>query len=357
MDQCDGVNSEPHVFDSTGTCIYCGYYNPNHEEPCSHPHTHKEWDGCYWEDICDDCGEVVDSGEEHDYETISCVYYSGSLHKRTVECTVCGAQMDYYDYHSRENHYEPYNGTQHTVYTYCEECDSQIGSSSRENHTITTTNWTSYNETQHRRGQACSKCGYGDYEYADHTFTYGAWESYDTNQHRRKVTCSICGYTGYEYADHELVHGEWQYHSDTQHKKTVSCSCGYSQTQYEPHTLEVESVTPSTGTQHTKNLKCACGYTKTETEAHTFTTGEWASISDTQHGRTKTCACGYSTTEKADHEYTVGEYHEYCKGQGGQPANRLLHQRFIHQNDRHDRIAHDESALADRGQRRAADLL
>ena len=309
MDQCGGVNSEPHVYDSTGTCTLCGYYDPNHTEPCSHPYTTRERSGCYWEDVCDDCGEVVDSGESHDYEYTSYEYYSGTYHKRIGVCTVCGARTEEINRHNRETRYESVNATQHNRILYCDLCDHQIGTATLENHTITSTGWTSYNETQHRRGQACSKCGYGDYEYADHSFTYGAWENYyDTNQHRRTVTCSVCGYTGYEYADHDLVHGAWQYLSDTQHKKTISCACGYSRTQYAPHAPEVESVTSLSDTQHEKHLKCACGYTKTETEAHTFTTGEWASISDTQHGRTKTCACGYSATEKADHEFIVGEW-------------------------------------------------
>ena len=52
------VLMEEHTF-RNGECIYCGY-----EDVCYHDWTYREWDGCYWYEYCEDCGEMTVSKED-----------------------------------------------------------------------------------------------------------------------------------------------------------------------------------------------------------------------------------------------------------------------------------------------------
>lgn len=52
-----------HTF-SGNTCTLCGYTKSGSgggwEEPdyCYHDWTYREWDGCYWYEFCEDCGDL-----------------------------------------------------------------------------------------------------------------------------------------------------------------------------------------------------------------------------------------------------------------------------------------------------------
>ncbi len=74
LDQYEGTNAEHHTM-SNGSCTKCGYSDGSGsgggegggggEEPCTHRYTSKNWSGCDWEERCDDCGELIDSGTSH----------------------------------------------------------------------------------------------------------------------------------------------------------------------------------------------------------------------------------------------------------------------------------------------------
>jgi len=55
-------HTESHSFNSRGVCTKCGY---EEDTSCQHNNTYTSWDGCDWEEICRDCGEVVDWGTSH----------------------------------------------------------------------------------------------------------------------------------------------------------------------------------------------------------------------------------------------------------------------------------------------------
>ena len=302
-DQCGGVLGESHTYNNSGYCSKCGYYNSDYdhsvcyhtrtrtywdgcdwEEYCqdcgalvdwgtSHGSTYTTWSGCHWYDYCRDCGELMDSGVSHSYSYGSWEYYNTTRHRRAATCTSCGETTYDYGNHSKKNTAVPYNSTQHKYGSYCATCQSFIGSVS----------------------------------YQDHTFTYGSWQNYNGTQHRRLRTCSACGYSDYEYANHSLSYGSWSSANASQHKRTVSCSCGYSTTEYADHTLTVTRQSIS-DTQHKVTSKCSvCGYSSTANEEHSFTYGEWQSNSETEHRRTKSCACGYSGYDYGDHADENGD--------------------------------------------------
>ena len=196
------VLMEEHTF-RNGECIYCGY-----EDVCYHDSTRTYWDGCYWEEVCRDCGEVVDYGVSHGatrYEDWE--YYSSSQHRRYAYCADCGEGEYEYGRHSTTTRYSTYTSTQHRVNRYCATCDSNVGSTTYESHSFSYGSWQNYNGTQHRRTKTCRDCGYSSYDYANHSFGYGAWTDYSDTQHRRTKSCS-CGYSTYEYADHADTNGD-----------------------------------------------------------------------------------------------------------------------------------------------------
>ena len=192
-----------HTF-SGNTCTLCGYtksgggggWEPDY---CYHDWTYREWDGCYWYEYCEDCGDLVDMGVSHgvtvydDWE-----YYNRSEHRRYAYCRDCGEGEYEYDWHDTREEYEQYTSTQHRVVDYCSTCDSNVGSASYESHSFTYGCWQNYNGTQHRRNKTCRDCGYSSYDYANHSYSYGSWTNSSDTQHRRTKTCSTCGYSTYD---------------------------------------------------------------------------------------------------------------------------------------------------------------
>ena len=95
---------------------------------CYHDWTYREWDGCYWYEFCEDCGDLVDYGVSHgvtvydDWE-----YYNRSEHRRYAYCRDCGEGEYEYDWHDTREEYEQYTSTQHRVVDYCSTCDSNVG--------------------------------------------------------------------------------------------------------------------------------------------------------------------------------------------------------------------------------------
>lgn len=281
LDQCGGTNIEDHTYGSNGICTKCGHDNgsggggsggddPDPPYVCYHPSTYTTWSGCYWYEYCSYCGELIDSGVSHNYSYGSWTYYNTTRHKRTGTCTRCGATTTDYENHTKTTKYDPYDAAQHEKYSYCADCDSRIGTATKE----------------------------------DHTFSYGNWRSYNATQHRRSKTCSKCGYQEYEYENHSLSHGNWTRDTtdNTRHKRTVSCLCGYSATEYADHNFTVQSVTSLSDTYHRVVKRCTdCLWIVTETEAHSFTYGTWESIDETHHRRQISCSCGYESYEYANH--------------------------------------------------------
>ena len=139
------VMAEEHTF-RNGECIYCGY-----EDVCYHDWTYREWDGCYWYEYCEDCGDLVDYGVSHGatrYEDWE--YYNRSEHRRYAYCRDCGEGEYEYDWHDTREEYEQYTSTQHRVVDYCSTCDSNVGSATYESHSFSYGSWQNYNGTQHR---------------------------------------------------------------------------------------------------------------------------------------------------------------------------------------------------------------
>lgn len=229
-----------HTF-SGNTCTLCGYtksgggggWEPDY---CYHDWTYREWDGCYWYEFCEDCGDLVDMGVSHGatrYEDWE--YYSSSQHRRYAYCADCGEGEYEYGRHSTREQYEQYTSSQHRVVDYCSTCDSNVGSATYESHSFTYGSWQNYNGTQHRRTKTCRDCGYSTYDYANHSYSYGSWTNSSDTQHRRTKTCNTCGYSTYEYASHSFTYSSWTNYSDAQHRRSKSCSCGYSTYEYADH--------------------------------------------------------------------------------------------------------------------------
>ncbi len=269
-------------------------------------YTYTEWDGCEWYEYCDGCDELVDSGTDHgSYSYGAWEYYNSSRHYRLYACDDCGEGSYDYGYHSTTSEYSQYSSTQHKVGSYCSTCSSYIGSTTYESHDFSYGSWSNYSGSQHRRSVYCSDCGYSSYEYASHSLSYGSWTSTGFSQHKRTVSCS-CGYSTTETASHNLTYGSWTNYSSTQHKRTVSCStCSYSTTEYAGHSITTGNWTSISDTQHSRTGSCSCGYSGTETASHSFSYGEWESYSDSEHRRSKSCSCGYSGYEYEDHEHTT----------------------------------------------------
>ena len=124
-------HTQSHSFNSRGVCTKCGY---EEDTSCQHNNTYTSWDGCDWEEICRDCGEVVDWGTSHgSYSYGDWEYYSTSQHRRYGTCDDCGGGGKYqYGRHSTSTEYYEYNETQHTVEKYCSVCNSDVGSSTTQ---------------------------------------------------------------------------------------------------------------------------------------------------------------------------------------------------------------------------------
>ena len=152
-------HTQSHSFNSRGVCTKCGY---EEDTSCQHNNTYTSWDGCDWEEICRDCGEVVDWGTSHgSYSYGDWEYYSTSQHRRYGTCDDCGGGGKYqYGRHSTSTEYYEYNETQHTVEKYCSVCNSDVGSATKQNHSLKYGSWENDSDTQHRRSATCSLCGY-----------------------------------------------------------------------------------------------------------------------------------------------------------------------------------------------------
>lgn len=228
-------HTQSHSFNSHGVCTKCGY---EEDTSCQHNNTYTSWDGCDWEEICRDCGEVVDWGTSHgSYSYGDWEYYSTSQHRRYGTCDDCGGGGKYqYGRHSTSTEYYEYNETQHTVEKYCSVCNSDVGSATKQNHSLKYGNWENDSDTQHRRSASCSLCGYSGCTYANHSFKYGTWANFSDSQHRRTRSCATCSTSDYEYAGHSFTYGKWSSVSDTQHKRTKTCSvCKASGEEYADH--------------------------------------------------------------------------------------------------------------------------
>ena len=228
-------HTQSHSFNSRGVCTKCGY---EEDTSCQHNNTYTSWDGCDWEEICRDCGEVVDWGTSHgSYSYGDWEYYSTSQHRRYGTCDDCGGGGKYqYGRHSTSTEYYEYNETQHTVEKYCSVCNSDVGSATKQNHSLKYGSWENDSDTQHRRSATCSLCGYSGYAYANHSFKYGTWANFSDSQHRRTRSCATCSTSDYEYADHSFTYGKWSSVSDTQHKRAKTCSvCKASSEEYADH--------------------------------------------------------------------------------------------------------------------------
>ena len=228
-------HTQSHSFNSRGVCTKCGY---EEDTSCQHNNTYTSWDGCDWEEICRDCGEVVDWGTSHgSYSYGDWEYYSTSQHRRYGTCDDCGGGGKYqYGSHSTSTEYYEYDDSKHTVEKYCSVCNSDVGSATKQNHSLKYGNWENDSDTQHRRSATCSLCGYSGYAYANHSFKYGSWSNYSDVQHRRTKSCSTCSTSDYEYAGHSFTYGKWSSVSDTQHKRAKTCSaCKASSEEYADH--------------------------------------------------------------------------------------------------------------------------
>lgn len=228
-------HTQSHSFNSRGVCTKCGY---EEDTSCQHNNTYTSWDGCDWEEICRDCGEVVDWGTSHgSYSYGDWEYYSTSQHRRYGTCDDCGGGGKYqYGSHSTSTQYYEYDDTKHSVEKHCSICNSDVGSSTTQSHSLKYGSWENDSDTQHRRSASCSLCGYSGYTYANHSFKYGTWANFSDSQHRRTKSCATCSTSDYEYAGHSFTYGKWSSVSDTQHKRTKTCSvCKASGEEYADH--------------------------------------------------------------------------------------------------------------------------
>ena len=228
-------HTQSHSFNSSGVCTKCGY---EEDTSCQHNNTYTSWDGCDWEEICRDCGEVVDWGTSHgSYSYGDWEYYSTSQHRRYGTCDDCGGGGKYqYGRHSTSTQYYEYDDTKHSVEKHCSICNSDVGSSTTQSHSLKYGSWENDSDTQHRRSASCSLCGYSGYTYANHSFKYGTWANFSDSQHRRTKSCATCSTSDYEYAGHSFTYGKWSSVSDTQHKRTKTCSvCKASGEEYADH--------------------------------------------------------------------------------------------------------------------------
>ena len=228
-------HTQSHSFNSRGVCTKCGY---EEDTSCQHNNTYTSWDGCDWEEICRDCGEVVDWGTSHgSYSYGDWEYYSTSQHRRYGTCDDCGGGGKYqYGRHSTSTQYYEYDDTKHSVEKHCSVCNSDVGSSTTQNHSLKYGSWENNSDTQHRRSATCSLCGYSGYTYANHSFKYGTWANFSDSQHRRTRSCATCSTSDYEYAGHSFTYGKWSSASETQHKRTKTCSvCKATANEYADH--------------------------------------------------------------------------------------------------------------------------
>ena len=228
-------HTQSHSFNSRGVCTKCGY---EEDTSCQHNNTYTSWDGCDWEEICRDCGEVVDWGTSHgSYSYGDWEYYSTSQHRRYGTCDDCGGGGKYqYGRHSTSTQYYEYDDAKHSVEKHCSICNSDVGSSTTQSHSLKYGSWENDSDTQHRRSATCSLCGYSGYTYANHSFKYGTWANFSDSQHRRTRSCATCSTSDYEYAGHSFTYGKWSSVSDTQHKRTKTCSvCKATANEYADH--------------------------------------------------------------------------------------------------------------------------
>lgn len=214
---------EPHSYDMYGVCINCGHYNSDYDTTvCYHGNTTKTWSGCNWTEYCSDCGKYINSGTTHGSYSYDAWQYDSSMrHRRYYYCNNCNEGSYEYGDHAQNTRYAEYSSTHHSKGTWCDICNSYIGSVSYENHNIHTGNWNQYSNTQHRRQKNCYVCGFSEYEYAGHNFNYGSWIKHSNTQHKRNVSC-FCGYSATAYAPHN-IESACVFHDESQHRVKTSC--------------------------------------------------------------------------------------------------------------------------------------
>ena len=161
----------------SGVCTKCGY---EEDTSCQHNNTYTSWDGCDWEEICRDCGEVVDWGTSHgSYSYGDWEYYSTSPASAAYgTCDDCGGGRKISIRSPQHKHGNTMSTMirKHTVEKHCSVCNSDVGSSTTQNHSLKYGSWENDSDTQHRRSATCSLCGYSGYTYANHSFKYGSVE-------------------------------------------------------------------------------------------------------------------------------------------------------------------------------------
>lgn len=141
-----------HVYNSTGTCMYCGYYDAS-QAACSHgsySYNYVYYSNSYhtYDQTCNYCSEVLSSTLQSHNTTYSCTYNNASTHTYSYTCYQCW----------------------------------YVISSGTEAH-----NWSAaysqYSSTQHKVTQTCSGCSHSTKSYAAHSDSNGDGQ------------CDACGYS------------------------------------------------------------------------------------------------------------------------------------------------------------------
>ena len=103
---------------------------------CYHDWTYREWDGCYWYEYCEDCGDLVDCGVSHGVPstTTGSITTAASTAATPTAPTAARANMSTGGTARARN--KQYTSTQHRVVDYCSTCDSNVGSATYESHSF-----------------------------------------------------------------------------------------------------------------------------------------------------------------------------------------------------------------------------
>lgn len=137
---------------------------------CDHESISRVWQtGCIWNDVCDSCKTVLDSGLTHGPFIYSdWQYFDELLHKRTKECKFEDSIKFEYESHKQNTKYSMYSDTEHLRYLFCPDCNSTIGSVYFDNHNFVTDYYDG------KIIKTCTICGYSDTSLQTFTVSYDA---------------------------------------------------------------------------------------------------------------------------------------------------------------------------------------
>lgn len=191
-------------------------------DECEHIHTCVQWDGIYWQELCQDCGEQTGNGvrlggppedaqndsgaAEDDAAETGLEDHNEADNEASVDdeteaplltnevCYFCENRIAAYQAGGDRAYmvFDVLDNLCHRVTVTCPDC-GDYRTFDEDHRFQLARNAEQYDKEQHRTVKTCEACGYGLYEYDAHSWQYSSWETAGNGLYVRSKECSVCG--------------------------------------------------------------------------------------------------------------------------------------------------------------------